>query len=257
MNILVLGDVVSDSGCEFLRKKLPSFKKLKAIDFCIANGENSSASNGITPYSAEHLFTSGVDVITLGNHTYKKKEIYDYLDDCESIVRPYNYPECNPGKGIVIADTAFARIAVINLLGVMFMENVGNPFIYADKALKEMDGKADIILVDFHAETTSEKKALGFYLDGRVSALFGTHTHVLTCDNRILSGGTGYITDIGMCGVIDSVLGVQKEVIIGKFKTNMPARFDNAKGSSMINGCIFTIDERTGKCTGTELVNFE
>lgn len=257
MNILVLGDVVSDTGCEFVRKKLPAFKKLKGIDFCIANGENSASGNGVTPYSADYLFTSGVDVITLGNHTYKRREVYDYLDDCEEIIRPYNFPSVNPGKGYTIVDIGFCKIAVISLMGVMFMESLDNPFNAIDKALKEIQGETNIILVDFHAETTSEKKAMGFYLDSRVSAVFGTHTHVLTADNRVLSGGTGYITDIGMCGVIDSVLGVDTNTIINKFKTNMPARFDSAKGNCMINGCIFTIDEKTGKCTHTEIVNFE
>ncbi len=257
MNILVLGDVVSDSGCEFIRKKLPSFKKLKGIDFTIANGENSSAGNGITPFSADHLFTSGVDFITTGNHVYRRKEVYDYLDDSEYVVRPFNFPSGNPGRGVALIDTGMYSIGVINLMGTMFMDNLENPFYAADKALKELEGKTKIILVDFHAEATSEKQALAYYLDGRVSAVYGTHTHVLTNDDRILGGGTGYITDIGMCGVIDSVLGVEKNIVIEKFMSNMPARFDNAKGRCMINGCIFTIDEKTGKCLGTEAVRFE
>ena len=257
MNILVLGDVVGDSGCEFIRKKLPAFKRLKGIDFTIANGENSSEGNGITPFSAEHLFTSGVDFITTGNHVYRRKEVYDLLDDSEYIIRPYNYSPSNPGKGVALVDTGMYTIGIINLMGTMFMENLDNPFNSVDKALKELEGKTKIILVDFHAETTSEKQALAYYLDGRVSAVFGTHTHVLTNDDRVLEGGTGYISDIGMCGVIDSVLGVDKNIIIEKFRNNMPARFDNAKGKCMINGCIFTIDERSGKCTFTEPVRFE
>lgn len=257
MNILVLGDVVSDSGCEFIRKKLPSFKKLKNIDFTLANGENSSAGNGITPFSADHLFTSGVDFITTGNHVYRRKEIYDYLDDSEYIARPFNFPASNPGRGVALFDMGMYSIGIINLMGTMYMDNLENPFYAADKALKELEGKTNIILVDFHAEATSEKQALAYYLDGRVSAVFGTHTHVLTNDDRILSGGTGYITDIGMCGVIDSVLGVEKNIVIEKFMSNMPIRFDNAKGRCMINGCIFTIDDKTGKCLGTEAVRFE
>ena len=257
MNILVLGDVVSDNGCEFIRKKLPAFKKLKGIDFTIANGENSSAGNGITPFSAEHLFTSGVDFITTGNHVYRRKEIYDFLDDNEYIIRPYNYAASNPGRGAALIDTGMHTVGIINLMGTMFMESLENPFYAAERALKELEGKTKIILVDFHAEATSEKQALAYYLDGRVSALFGTHTHVLTNDDRILSGGTGYITDIGMCGVIDSVLGVEKSIVIDKFRNNMPVRFDNAKGKCMINGCIFSIDEKTGKCLSTEPVRFE
>lgn len=257
MNILVLGDVVSDSGCEFIRKKLPAFKKLKAIDFTVANGENSSAGNGITPFSAEHLFTSGVDFITTGNHVYRRKEIFDFLDDSESIIRPYNYSPSNPGRGYAVVDTGFYKIGIINLMGTMFMDSLENPFAAADRALREIEKQTNIILVDFHAEATSEKQALAYYLDGRISAFFGTHTHVLTNDDRILPGGTGYISDAGMCGVIDSVLGVEKEIVINKFINNMPARFDHAKGKCMINGCIFTIDEKTGKCISTEAVRFE
>ena len=257
MNILVLGDVVSLAGCSFVRKKLPALKKLKAIDFCIANGENSAKGNGITPESAEYLFSSGVDFITGGNHSFHRQEIYDFLDEREDIIRPYNFPNGVYGKGVSVIDTGRARIAVINLMGTMFMENLENPFFAADKALKETECKAKIILVDFHAEATSEKQALAYYLDGRVSALFGTHTHVLTNDDRILEKGTGYISDIGMCGVIDSVLGVEKNIVIEKFRNNMPVRFDNAKGKCMINGCIFTVDEKTGRCTATEVVRFE
>lgn len=257
MNILVLGDVVSDAGCEFIRKKLSAFKKLKAIDFTVANGENSSAGNGITPYSAEHLFTSGVDFITAGNHVYRRKEIFDFLDDNENIIRPYNYPCVNPGRGYAVVDTGFYKIGVLNLMGTMFMENLENPFQAADRAIEKIKAETNIILVDFHAEATSEKQALAYYLDGRVSAFFGTHTHVLTNDDRILPSGTGYISDAGMCGVIDSVLGVEKEIVINKFITGMPARFDHAKGKCMINGCIFTIDDKTGKCLSTEAVRFE
>lgn len=257
MNILVLGDVVGTAGCEFVRKKLSSFKKLKDINFTIANGENSAAGNGITPFSAEHLFTSGVDFITTGNHAFRRKEAYDFFDERNDIIRPYNYHSSNPGRGYEIVDTGFYKIGILNLMGTMYMEALENPFIAADRALKEMEKQTNIILVDFHAEATSEKQALAFYLDGRVSALFGTHTHVLTNDDRVLSGGTGYISDIGMCGVINSVLGVDKSVVINKFINNMPTHFNHAAGDSMINGCIFTIDEKSGKCKGTEAVRFE
>lgn len=257
MNILVLGDVVSEPGCDFLRKKLPGLKKLMDIDFTIANGENSSVGNGITPYSAQHLFTSGVDFITTGNHAFRRKEAYDLLDDTESIIRPYNYNPANPGRGYAIVDTGFHKIAVLNLMGTMYMENLENPFISSDRALKEIEKETNIILVDFHAEATSEKQALGHYLNGRVSAFFGTHTHVLTNDDRILDGGTGYITDIGMCGVIDSVIGVEKSIVINKFINAMPTRFDSAHGQCMINGCVFTIDEKSGKCTATQAVRLE
>lgn len=257
MNILVLGDVVGVPGCEFIRKKLPGFKKLKCIDFTIANGENSAAGNGITPFSAEHLFTSGVDFITTGNHAFRRKEIYNFYDERDDIIRPYNYYTSNPGKGYSIVDTGYYKIGILNLMGTMHMDALENPFIACDKALNEIKKQTNIILVDFHAEATSEKQALGYYLDGKVSAIFGTHTHVLTHDDRVLSGGTGYISDIGMCGVIDSVLGVDKNIIIRKFIDNMPAFFNQAEGPCMINGCIFTIDDKSGKCTATEAVRFE
>lgn len=257
MNVLVLGDVVSGIGCDFVRRKLSSFKKLKGIDFCIANGENSATGNGITPDSADHLFKSGVDFITTGNHVFRRKEVYSLLDESEFIIRPYNFDASTPGKGYALIDMGRYTVAVINLMGNMYSDCCENAFRAVDRALQEISGKTDIIFVDLHAEATSEKKAMGFYLDGRVSALFGTHTHVLTADERVLPNGTGYITDIGMCGVKDSVLGVDKDIVINKFTTGMPVRFDSADGSCMINGCIFSVDEKTGKCLSAERVCFE
>lgn len=257
MNILVLGDVVNSEGCDFLKRKLPAFKKLKGIDFCIANGENSADGNGITPESAQALFSSGVDFITTGNHVYRRKEIYSFLDENEFIIRPANYHRNNPGSGSRVIDCGFYSIGIINIMGTMFMENLDNPFHTVEKELEAIKGRTNIILVDFHAETTSEKKAMGYFLDGRVSAVFGTHTHVLTADNTVLENGTGYITDVGMCGVKNSVLGVDKDIIIDKFRFNMPKRFDKAQGPSIANGCIFTVDKNSGKCLSTELVAFE
>lgn len=255
MVILVLGDVVSSSGCEFIRKKLPALKKLKGIDLCIANGENSAKGNGITVQSAEHLFASGVDFITTGNHAFRRPESYDLFESRDDIIRPYNYPSSVPGKGIGIIDMGRYRVAVINLMGNISMgDSFDNPFFAADRALKEIPD-IKIRLVDFHAEATSEKQALGFYLDGRVSAVFGTHTHVLTADETVLPNKTGYITDIGMCGPSLSVLGVKKEIIIEKFKTNLPCRFDTAdENPCFINGCIFEIDEKSGQCLGIERI---
>ena len=226
MKILAVGDVVGSAGLEYLREKLPNFKRENSIDLCIVNGENSSDGNGITPKSAESIFTSGADVITTGNHVYRRKEMYDYLDENEFIIRPANYSDNNPGRGSCVVDKGRVMVSVINIMGNMFMsESLENPFITMDKVLEEhKDSK--IILVDFHAETTSEKRSMGFYLDGRVSAVYGTHTHVQTADEQILKNGTGYITDLGMVGTTDSVLGVRKDIVIDKFKYNMPARFD-------------------------------
>ncbi|MGN1193967.1 MAG: TIGR00282 family metallophosphoesterase [Acutalibacteraceae bacterium] len=255
MVILTLGDVVSSSGCDFIRKKLPAIKKLKGVDLCIANGENSAKGNGITKQSAEHLFSSGVDFITTGNHAFRRPESQDLFESRDDIIRPYNYPSDVPGKGVGIIDMGKSRVAVINLMGNVSMgDSFDNPFLAADKALKEIRD-IKIILVDFHAEATSEKQALGYYLDGRVSAVFGTHTHVLTADETVLPGTTGYITDIGMCGPSLSVLGVKKEIIIEKFKTNLPCRFDTAdENPCFINGCIFEIDEKSGRCLSVERI---
>ena len=254
MNILVIGDVVSSKGCEFLRSALPSFKKVKGIDLCIANGENSAVGNGITPFSAQYLFDSGVDFLTTGNHVFRRREMYDMLDESDCIIRPANFNKNNPGKGWAVIDMGFAKVGVINLMGNVYMDRCDSPFAVVDEILPKLSN-CKIILVDFHAEATSEKKALGFYLDGRISALFGTHTHVQTSDATVLKGGTGYITDLGMCGVIDSVLGVDKKIVVDKFRYGMPVRFDGATGDCMLNGCIFTIDEKDGRCISAEAID--
>ncbi|MBR6334726.1 MAG: YmdB family metallophosphoesterase, partial [Clostridia bacterium] len=178
MNILVIGDVVSDKGCEFLRAKLPGLKKLKSIDYCIANGENSAVGNGVTPHSAEYLFDSGVDFITLGNHAFRRHEVYEYLDSCGRIIRPANFHSSCPGKGYAKVDLGYAEMLIINLMGRVYMDDCDNPFDRVDEILSKE--KCRITLVDFHGEATAEKKAMGYYLDGRVSAVFGTHTHVMT-----------------------------------------------------------------------------
>ncbi len=253
MNILAIGDVVSTVGCEYLRRKLPALKKMYGVDFCIVNGENSAAGNGITPQSADYLFDSGADLITTGNHVFRRREIYDRLDTDRNIIRPANYYAGNPGKGYAIADMGSVKIGVINLAGNAFMEG-SNPFTAADEVLRNL-GDCRIVLCDFHAEATGEKRALGFYLDGRVSAVFGTHTHVQTADEQILPNGTGYITDLGMVGTVNSVLGVSPEAIITKLKTGMPTRFDNNEGECMLNACLFEIDKQSGKTTAVQRIN--
>lgn len=255
MNILAIGDVVGSIGCEYLRKRLPALKKMHGVDFCIVNGENSAAGNGITPQSADFLLDSGADLITTGNHVYKRREIYDRLDSDRNIIRPANYYPGNPGKGYTVADMGSVRIGVFNLAGNAFMDGE-NPFTAADRILKELSD-CRIILCDFHAEATGEKRALGFYLDGRVSAVFGTHTHVQTADEQVLPNGTGYITDLGMVGTVDSVLGVSPQAIITKLKTGMPTRFDNNEGECMLNACLFEIDKQSGKTTAVQRINIK
>ncbi len=254
MRLLFLGDVVGQGGCDFLMKKLPLYKRENNVDVCIVNGENSAQGNGVTPGSLDMLFSCGADFITLGNHTYKRPEIMDYLEDAVGVIRPYNYPSGAPGCGVGIIDKGRYRVAVINMLGTVYSEPLGNPFSEMDKALGETDG-CKTVIVDFHAEATAEKRAMGFYLDGKATALIGTHTHVQTADEQILPKGTAYITDVGMCGPVQSVLGIEPELTIKKFKSNLPVRFENAGGEYMLNGVIIDIDEKTGKPASIERVD--
>ncbi len=253
MRIIAIGDIVSSQGCEYVRKILPGMKKELKADIVIANGENSAVGNGITPHSAEHIFQSGVDVITLGNHSLKRPEIQDYLDRNEFIIRPCNYHSSAPGNGMVLLDKGFCQVAVINLQGTVYLDHINNPFDAIDKEIENAKNNgARIIIIDFHAEASSEKRAMGFYVDSRVSAIFGTHTHVQTSDEQILPNGTGYITDIGMTGPYYSVLGVTPELAIKKMKTNLPVRFSNPDGPCTMEGVIIDIDNKTGKTTNIE-----
>lgn len=254
MNILAIGDVVGSVGCNFLRAKLPQLKKIKAIDLVIANGENSADGNGITPASADFLFKSGVDVITTGNHSFRRKESYALYDETPYLLRPANYPEgTTPGKGMCMVDMGRLQVAVINVMGTVFMESLTCPFETVDNLLLQAEKEnAKVIIVDLHAEATGEKRAMGYYLDGKVSALFGTHTHVPTADETILPQGTGYMTDVGMTGTIHSVLGVKSEIIIKKFKEKLPQRFDLAEGDCKMDAVIFEIDDKTGKTLSVE-----
>ncbi|MDO4419997.1 MAG: TIGR00282 family metallophosphoesterase [Ruminococcus sp.] len=257
MRILCIGDVVGSKGCAFVREKLPSLKKHYQIDAVICNGENSADGNGVLPTSADSLFASGVDVITLGNHTFRRKEIYSYLDESPFIIRPVNYPAAStPGAGVCVLDLGRTQITVINLMGnVYFGDNLACPFETMDKVLQNVDTK--ITIVDFHAEATGEKGALAHYLDGRVSAIFGTHTHVQTADEQILPNGTGFITDVGMTGPKNSVLGIKSELIIEKLKCKLPVRFEIAQNPYKLDAVIFDIDNSTGKCLGVERISVE
>lgn len=257
MRILCIGDVVGSAGCEFLRKTLPAFKRFNAIDLVICNGENSADGNGITPVSASHLFDSGVDAITLGNHSFRRREMYDLLDSSNYIARPVNFASKSvPGHGVINLDMGRKTVSVINVMGNISVENgLQNAFDAVDEAIDKAEGS--IIIVDFHAEATSEKRAMGYYLDGRVSALFGTHTHVQTSDSQVLPNGTGYITDAGMTGTIHSVLGVKTEIIINRLKTGLPARFDLASGECRLEGVVFEIDDSTSKCISAESIRLE
>ncbi|MBP1566987.1 MAG: TIGR00282 family metallophosphoesterase [Oscillospiraceae bacterium] len=246
MNLLFIGDVVGKSGCEFLKNNLYKIKKEHTIDITIANGENSAPGNGITKSSASELISCGVDIVTTGNHAFRRKEIGDIFDK-ENIIRPANYPDGCIGHGFGIFDYGRYRLAVINLMGTAFMEALDNPFSVVDDILAKID--TPNIIVDFHAEATAEKKALGHYLAGRVTAVLGTHTHVQTADETILLKHTGYITDVGMTGPEDSVLGVTSEDAVKKQRFKTPVFFTESQNPSFLNAVILEIDVKLGICT--------
>ena len=245
MNILCIGDVVGGIGCRQLQQVLPRVKRELAVDVCIVNGENSADGNGITPVSAGHLFDAGADVITGGNHTFRRHEFYDLLEENECLLRPANLPAGTPGRGMTVVDRGRYQVTVINLQGTVYMEALASPFDTLDALLAEA-GNPKFCVVDFHAEATAEKRALAAYVDGRISALFGTHTHVATADEQILPGGTGFITDVGMTGPVQSCLGVRTELAVQKMRTKLPVRFATAEGACAMDGVLFILDDKTG-----------
>lgn len=257
IKILALGDVVGACGVQHLSGgRLRRMRDTLGAQLVIVNGENSAVGNALSPDSAEALFEAGADVITGGNHTLKKKQVYDYLDSHNMAIRPANYPADAPGDGYCIADCMGWRVLVINLLGTTFMDSLDSPFKVADSILQRNAGRYDICLIDIHAEATSEKLCLARYLDGKVGAVFGTHTHVQTADACVLKGGTGYITDLGMTGSQAGVLGVKTECIIHKFTRRTPVYFEPAEGDALACGALFTLDTDTGLCTEAVAVSF-
>ena len=256
LNVLAVGDVVGDSGLEFLAGHLRALKKLKDIHFTVVNGENASGV-GIHPRQADAIFAAGADVITLGNHTWNRLQIADYLEDNRYILRPANYTSRVPGRGWGVFDGPQGlRIGVLNLIGRCEMDsNLENPFTTADRALKGMN--ADLVLVDFHAEATSEKGAMGYYLDGRAQALWGTHTHVPTADCQILPKGTGFVTDLGMTGPKRSVLGIRPEHSINLFLGGLPRRYEEAEGPCKLNACLFTLDTEKKRCVAVHRADIQ
>jgi metallophosphoesterase (TIGR00282 family) len=247
MNILFIGDIFSSVGRHIVADHLADIKQTQHIDLAIANAENSAGGFGVTPSIAEELFALGLDVLTTGNHIWDKKEIYDYLARQPALLRPGNYSAAAPGSGVIVANARNGnQCAVINLQGRTYMPLTECPFRKADEILNSLDG-TKVRFVDFHAELTSEKMAMGWYLDGRVSAIVGTHTHIPTADTRILPGGTAYQTDVGMTGPYDSVIGVRKDVIIERFLNGMPVRMEPAKGSVELHSVIVEVDDATGR----------
>lgn len=250
VKILAVGDVCGEPGLEFLKNRLKGYKKETGVDFCVVNGENANVV-GITPKQADLIFQSGADVITLGNHTWARTELRPYLNERRRILRPANCaPQC-PGKGLNVYKMPFGDVCVMNLIGHFTLDtNTDNPFVIVDGYLQEI--KEKIILVDFHAEGTSEKVAMGCFLDGKISAVWGTHTHVQTSDACVLPKGTGYITDLGMTGATESVIGIDVNQSIGKFFGDPPQRYAPGKGPGKLEGCLFEIDPGTGRCLKAE-----
>jgi len=256
MKILCVGDVVGSAGCRHLEQVLPAIKRRYEVDVCIVNGENSADGNGITPFSADMLYRFGADVITTGNHVFHRREIYELLDRGDGIVRPANYPSTAPGGGVFIVDKGRYQIAVINLLGQVYLDTLACPFETLDTILSDPQ-LPRIRIVDFHAEATAEKKALAYYADGRITALVGTHTHVQTADEQILPNGTGFITDLGMTGPIHSVLGIRPELAIEKMHGKLPVRFAVADGPCRMDAVVLTVDEKTGTTQAIERIGIE
>ncbi|HHV59938.1 MAG TPA: TIGR00282 family metallophosphoesterase [Clostridiaceae bacterium] len=247
MNVLFIGDVVGNPGRRAIKELLPELKREYSIDFCIANGENAAGGSGITYVVAQELYKSGIDAITMGNHVWSKKEIFSFIESDTKIIRPANYLEGLPGKGSAVISNNNGKIGIINLMGRIYMEPVECPFRTADKEVEILKNSVRIIIVDMHAEATSEKTALAWYLDGKVSGVIGTHTHVQTADERILPFGTGFITDVGMTGPYEGIIGVKRNTVIEKFITFMPARFELEKGKIQLNAVVLEIDDSTGK----------
>jgi 2',3'-cyclic-nucleotide 2'-phosphodiesterase len=255
VNILFIGDIIGKPGRQAVSRQLHRLVDRFRIDLVIANGENAAGGFGITVDTAKELYDSGVHLLTTGNHVWDKKDAYGYIEQEPRLIRPANYPDGTPGRGSAIVKTpGGVKVGVLNLEGRIFMNNLDCPFRVADREIKALRAETPVIFVDFHAEATSEKMALGWYLDGRVSAVVGTHTHVQTADERILTEGTAFLTDAGMTGAFDSVIGVRKEEPIQKFLTQLPTKFEIAKKDIRLNGIVVRIDETNGRALSVERI---
>jgi metallophosphoesterase (TIGR00282 family) len=248
MRILILGDVVGRPARRAVRDLVPAIIQRESIDLAVANAENAAGGMGVDVKSAQELFSSGIHVLTSGNHIWKKKEIFSYLDEHSYLLRPANYPEGAPGRGWCEWQKNGLKALVINVQGRVFMPNhVDDPFRAVDRILEKHGHYSRVVIVDMHAEATSEKNAMGWYLDGRASAVFGTHTHIQTADERVLPNGTAYITDLGMCGPFDSIIGIERDVVINGFLTQLPRKFEVAQENVVLQGVIVDIDQSNGK----------
>jgi len=255
MRILFVGDVVGAPGRRIVRTRLKSLKKELGADLTIVNGENAAGGAGLTSATAEELFAAGAEVITTGNHVWDKREVLGLLERDPRVLRPDNYPAGSPGRGILVVERSGCKVAVVNLMGRVFMPLTDDPFAASDRLLAELSDEVRVVVVDFHAEATSEKSAFAWSLDGRVSAVLGTHTHVATADARILPGGTAFITDVGMTGPFDSVIGVRKEQAIERFRTSRSIPYETADGDVRLAGVIVDVDPESGRATAIERVD--
>jgi 2',3'-cyclic-nucleotide 2'-phosphodiesterase len=255
MRILFVGDVVGSMGREMITEYLPKLKKKHHPDFTIVNGENAASGRGITEKIYKKILQDGADMVTLGNHSWDNREIFDFIDSAKKMVRPANFPEGTPGTGLAFGEIHGKTVAVINVQGRTFMPPLDDPFQIVDMLVDEAKKKTSIIFVDFHAEATSEKQAMGWFLDGRVSAVVGTHTHVQTADNRLLPNGTAFMCDVGMTGPYDEVLGMSKASVLKRFQTSLPVRFEVPKdGRKILSACLIDIDHKTGKAKKIERI---
>jgi 2',3'-cyclic-nucleotide 2'-phosphodiesterase len=258
MKILFIGDIIGKPGRRAVKELLPALISSREIDLVIANCENAAAGFGITRDIIEELYAAHIDILTSGNHVWDKKEALEFISDYETLLRPANYPAAVPGHGSVIYPTpAGDYVGVLNLAGRIFMHPIDCPFVRAKEELAWLRAKTKVIIVDIHAEATSEKKALGWYLDGEASAVLGTHTHVQTADDEILPKGTAYLSDVGMTGPFDSVIGIRKETIIERFLTQIPNRFDVAKNDVRLQGALLDIDAESGKAAAIERISIK
>jgi metallophosphoesterase (TIGR00282 family) len=256
VKILFIGDIFGKPGREIAHRAIPALVATHDIDLVVANVENAAAGFGVTGDIAETILRYGVDVMTSGNHIWDKKEVLEYIPRQPRLLRPANFPAGVPGRGTWVGQTRTGEpVAVINVMGRVFMQPLDDPFATVLREIESVRGRARVIIVDFHAEATSEKAAMGWHLDGRVTAIFGTHTHVQTADERILPKGTAYLTDVGMTGPHDSIIGVTVEAALGRFVTGMPAKFEAATGPARLNAIIITADPATGKALGIERLN--
>ena len=257
LRILTVGDVVGQAGLTHLQATLNKQKHALGVDFCIVNGENASEIKGICRADAELLLYAGADLITLGNHAYSAPDTGAFLDARpDVIIRPANYPASNPGYGYTIVDAGGVRLLCINLLGTVHMDPLDNPFLTVERILETQKGQYDLAILDFHAEATSEKYAMARAFDGKIAVIFGTHTHVSTADLQILPGGTGYVTDLGMCGPTNGILGTDKDAVLERFITQMPTRFSVANGPISAQGVIFDVDDSTARIHSVQRIQF-